>query len=267
MVSRTLSLTYRALAAQASGSDPYSFQERLAHEGLTDVLRAPTGTGKTLAAVLPWLYRRRYHPDADVRASTPRWLVFVLPQRALVEQTVRAVEGWLRNLGSDVPLHTLMGGEDTEHRDWKTRPEQDRIFIGTQDIVLSWLLMRGFAEFRDSWPMSFGLLHAGVQFVFDEVQLMGPGLPTSMQLQGLREVLGDRCAVPHYVDVGHTRPGDSIHSGLPQAAQRHGARRGGPRRALSIRLEATRTVRHIDLDADIKAYARALASRVLAEHR
>ena len=53
-----------------------------------------TGTGKTLAAVLPWLYRRVGHPDADVRKMTPRWLVIVLPQRAMVEQTVEVIDSW-----------------------------------------------------------------------------------------------------------------------------------------------------------------------------
>ncbi|MGH3823063.1 MAG: DEAD/DEAH box helicase, partial [Pseudonocardiaceae bacterium] len=157
------------------GERPHGYQCRLAEQGLPDVLRVPTGTGKTLAAVLPWLYRRCGHPEAEVRRATPRWLVIVLPQRALVEQTVEVTQGWLSNLKLDLPVHLLMGGEDASDRDWKAHPEQERIFVGTQDMVLSRLLMRGFAESRSAWPMSFGLLHAGVQFVFDEVQLMGPG--------------------------------------------------------------------------------------------
>ena len=183
--------TFSCFTEQATGGrDPYGYQSRLAEQGLPDVLTVPTGAGKTLAAVLPWLYRRVSHPDPAVRAATPRWLVFVLPQRTLVEQTVTVIEGWLANLELDVPVHLLMGGEDPSSREWQARPARERIFVGTQDMVLSRLLMRGFAEFRSSWPMSFGLLHAGVQFVFDEVQLMGPGLPTSLQLQGLREALG-----------------------------------------------------------------------------
>src|SRR5690349_13436621 len=79
------------------GAGPYPYQQRLADEGLPGLLRVPTGAGKTLAATLPWLYRRRFHPDEAVRSSTPRRLVIVLPQRALVEQTYRAVGGWLDN--------------------------------------------------------------------------------------------------------------------------------------------------------------------------
>jgi CRISPR-associated endonuclease/helicase Cas3 len=267
MVPSKQPLTYPELAAQATGTDPHPFQQRLADEGLPDVLRVPTGTGKTLAAVLPWLYRRRYHPDADVRAGTPRWLVFVLPQRALVEQTVEAVKGWLHNLESDVGLHTLMGGEDTEHREWKTRPEQDRIFVGTQDMVLSRLLMRGFAEFRGSWPMTFGLLHAGVQFVFDEVQLMGPGLPTSLQLQGLRDALGT-AAPCRTMWMSATLDPTALSTvdfrGPLSVVELDEADRSGP---LLTRLRATRSVNEIDLGADAKTYARTLAGHVVAEHR
>lgn len=259
-------MDFRELVFTATdGYSPHGYQERLADEELPDVLRVPTGTGKTLAAVLPWLYRRHYHPDAEVRASTPRWLVFVLPQRALVEQTVRVVAGWLHNLGLDVALHTLMGGEDTEHREWKIRPEQDRIFVGTQDMVLSRLLMRGFAEFRGSWPMSFGLLHAGVQFVFDEVQLMGPGLPTSLQLQGLRDALGT--AQPcHTMWMSATLDPTALSTVDFQRSlsvvELDEADRAGP---LRTRLEATRTVTHLDVDT--KTYARTLANHVLDEHR
>lgn len=74
-------------AGQASDRHgPYEYQRHIAEEGLPELLRAPTGAGKTLAVVLGWLYRRRYHPDPAVRAATPRWLVVVLPMRVLVEQ-------------------------------------------------------------------------------------------------------------------------------------------------------------------------------------
>ncbi|MGH3621189.1 MAG: type I-G CRISPR-associated helicase/endonuclease Cas3g [Sciscionella sp.] len=253
---------------RASGHPPYAFQVRLAREGLPDVLRVPTGAGKTLAAVLPWLYRRLVHPDARVRAGTPRWLVVILPQRTLVEQTAAAIAGWLANLDVDVPLHLLMGGEDGDDREWKTYPERERIFVGTQDMVLSRLLLRGFAESRATWPMSFGLLHAGVQFVFDEVQLMGPGLPTSLQLQGLREVLGTAVAcrsmwMSATVDPAELATVDFCRElTVVELAE---ADRRGP---LRTRLEATRTVRRLDLgDTDARRYPRVLAERVVAAHR
>lgn len=254
--------------ATAGRASAYGYQLRLAAEGLPDVLTVPTGSGKTLAAVLPWLYRRMAHPQTEVRAATPRWLVVVLPQRTLVEQTHGVTSEWLHNLGLDVPVHLLMGGEGRDDRDWKAHPERERIFVGTQDMVLSRLLMRGFAEGRVAWPRSFGLLHANVQFVFDEVQLMGPGLPTSLQLEGLREVLGTAqpCRsmwMSATLDLAELSTVDFRRElsvvGLDDA-DRSGL--------LRHRLEATRTVRRANLaDANPRRYARSLAEAVLAEHR
>lgn len=252
-------------AATGGQVQAYPYQVALAEHGLPDVLRAPTGSGKTLAAVLPWLYRRTAHPDMRVRAATPHWLVVVLPQRTLVEQTVDAARRWAEMLGAPLGVHLLMGGEDRGDSEWKKHPDTGRIFVGTQDMVLSRLLMRGFAESRAAWPMSFGLLHAGVQFVFDEVQLMGPGLPTSLQLQGLREAFG--AALPcrsmwmsatidpaelSTVDLRRPLTVVDVTDGVGELARR---------------MAATRTVGRLDLDADPKKYAAALAGKVIAEHR
>lgn len=256
------------VTAATGGVAPYRYQERLAADGLPDVLRVPTGSGKTLAAVLPWLYRRTRHPDPAVRVGSPRWLVVVLPQRALVEQTVGVVGRWVAEVAPSVGVHVLMGGESADEHDWKSYPERERIFVGTQDMVLSRLLMRGFAEGRAGWPMSFGLLHAGAQFVFDEVQLMGPGLPTSLQLQGLRESLGT--AIPcRTMWMSATLDPDRLTTVdfdrslrvVELGEEDHG---GG----LGVRLAATRTVRRLEFGgADGRRYPRLLAERVLAEHR
>jgi CRISPR-associated endonuclease/helicase Cas3 len=248
-------------ARATAGMRPYPYQVRLADEGLPDVLNVPTGAGKTLAAVLPWLYRRINGVEDT------RWLVVVLPQRSLVEQTTRQVRQWLGNLDLDVDTHVLMGGQDSGSRNWMTDPDRTRIFVGTQDMVLSRLLMRGFAEPRPSWPRSFGLLHAGVQFVFDEVQLMGPGLATSLQLDAFRHDLG--IALPcrsmwmsATVDLIKFRTADFrrklVTHGLADDDREHDD--------LRMRLNATRTVEELELDADAKNPARQLATRVLTEH-
>jgi len=49
-----------------------------------------------------------------------------------------------------------MGGEQTE--DWDLQPESDAILVGTQDMLLSRLLNRGYGMSRYRWPMQFGLL-------------------------------------------------------------------------------------------------------------
>lgn len=260
---------FRDLVSRASGGQlPYAYQQRLADEGLPDVLRVPTGTGKTMAAVLPWLYRRRHHPDPAVRRATTRRLVFVLPQRTLVEQTVAVIDGWLDNLGETaVARHVLMGGVDPLDRDWRSHPDQDAIFVGTSDMILSRLLMRGYAEPRGSWPMSFGLLHADSQFVFDEVQLMGPGLPTSLQLHGLREKVFGAAAPCRSMWMSATLDVTAMGAlapdlgPLPTVVELTDEDRAGP---LRPRLEATRVVTRVEVDP--RAYARELAALALAEH-
>lgn len=47
---------------RATGNDPYAWQAQLADQGLPDLIDAETGTGKTEAVILAWLYRRRFHP-------------------------------------------------------------------------------------------------------------------------------------------------------------------------------------------------------------
>ncbi|MDQ1248064.1 MAG: CRISPR-associated endonuclease/helicase Cas3 [Actinomycetota bacterium] len=261
-----------------SSFHPYPYQQLLAQGGLPDLLRVPTGTGKTLAAVLPWMFRRRVHPDPEVREATPRWLVVVLPQRSLVEQTFTFVTTWLANLEKSDPSgrwgevghHLLLGGSSTDDRAWKHRPTADAVFVGTQDMVLSRLLLRGYGESRSVWPMSFGLLHANTQFVFDEVQLMGPGLPTSLQLEGLRRVIGTAMSCRTMWMSATIKPSDFEQvpdlAGFWESArvvELGGSDRENP--DLSRRLVATRTVSRLDVSA--KSYCRDLAAAVVREHR
>jgi CRISPR-associated endonuclease/helicase Cas3 len=82
----------------------------------------------------------------------------------------------------------LMGGEelDAEANDWDIHPEVDTILIGTQDMLLSRALNRGYGLSRYRWPMHFGLLNNDCLWVMDETQLMGPGLGTACQLEAFR---------------------------------------------------------------------------------
>ena len=174
----------------ATGHWPYPYQARLAESAsLSKLLKIPTGAGKTEAAILGWLYRRFYHPDDDVRDGTPVRLVYCLPMRTLVEQTERRVWGWLENLGrtDDVGVVVLMGGEPRTQ--WYLEPEKPTIVIGTQDMLLSRTLNRGYGSSPFMWPVEYGLLNNDCLWVMDEVQLMANGLATSLQLAGLRNKL------------------------------------------------------------------------------
>lgn len=163
----------------------FEYQRLLALHPLGNrVLCLPTGSGKTATAILTWLYHRR-----NKTPNTPRRLVYCLPMRALVEQTRDLANDWITELKIDIPVCTLMGGEE-EQRDWDVHPERDAILIGTQDMLLSRALNRGFAMSRYRWPMHFALLNNDCFWVMDEVQLSGSGLATSTQLQAFRDSFG-----------------------------------------------------------------------------
>jgi CRISPR-associated endonuclease/helicase Cas3 len=184
---------------KATGKSPYPYQVRFAlQDELPELVDVPTGLGKTAMAVLGWLWRRRWDDREAIRAGTPRRLVYCLPMRVLVEQTARNAEEWLKKLGQNserpgegkVSVHVLMGGEDDVRKAmWADYPEEDAILVGTQDMVLSRSLMRGYGMSRYQWPVHFSLLHNDAIWVFDEVQLMGVGLQTSAQLEGFRRTL------------------------------------------------------------------------------
>ncbi len=178
------------ISTDSKGDTPFEYQRRLATEPWPDLLDIPTGLGKTAAVVLAWIYKRRILEDE----KTPRRLVYCLPMRVLVEQTKRSIDGWLKNLDllgqpgdGKVSVYLLMGGE--ADRDWAMYPEADAILIGTQDMLLSRALNRGYAASRARWPMEFGLLNNDCFWVLDEVQLMGGGLATSAQLDAFQSKL------------------------------------------------------------------------------
>jgi CRISPR-associated endonuclease/helicase Cas3 len=181
---------YPTWFADVTGRPPFPYQERFATDtDLAELLKASTGTGKTATIVMGWLWRRRF-AAAEVRAQTPRRLVYCLPMRTLVEQTYDEAQAWLAKAGltDEVGLHLLMGGAVSDR--WDAHPEKDCILIGTQDQLLSRALNRGYSMSRYRWPIHFALLNNDCLWVFDETQLMGASLKTSAQLQGFREKLG-----------------------------------------------------------------------------
>ena len=182
---------------RATGNDPFPYQRRFAEaKKVPQLVDVPTGLGKTAMAALGWLWRRRF-ADEETRKATPRRLVYCLPMRVLVEQTYDNATKWLRNLEllgepsqGKVSMHVLMGGEDEE--DWDIHPEREQIIIGTQDMLLSRALNRGYAATRSRWPIQFGLLNTNCLWVFDEIQLMGTGLATTAQLEAFRHLFPDK---------------------------------------------------------------------------
>ncbi|TLD68814.1 CRISPR-associated helicase Cas3' [Phragmitibacter flavus] len=173
---------------KATGNPPYDYQCRVAElDCESRLISIPTGLGKTAAVILAWLWNR-VHNKSD---KWPRRLVYCLPMRTLVEQTRDEAEKWIAKLveadlaqGAPPQVHILMGGEDKS--DWDLYPEKPAILIGTQDMLLSRALNRGYGMARARWPMHFGLINNDALWIIDEMQLMGAGLATTAQLQAFR---------------------------------------------------------------------------------
>jgi CRISPR-associated endonuclease/helicase Cas3 len=186
-----LGQNYQDFFQQIFGKEPFAYQCRIALEAeMPALVNAPTGAGKTAAILGAWLWRRLNNPQ-----SVGRRLVYCLPMRTLVTQTAKVAREAIKRLEEKgatpqgrFAVHVLMGGEVAV--DWDALPEHEAIIIGTQDMLLSRALNRGYALSTARFPMQFGLLNNDCLFVLDEVQLMGDALATSAQLAAFREKLG-----------------------------------------------------------------------------
>jgi len=164
---------------------PYRWQRDAAERGLPELLPVPTGLGKTEGAVLAWAWRRLSLDDPD----EPLHLIYCQPMRTLVRQTVSRLSAYFTRLKSHgvlphVEVYTLMGGDIDE--EWANHPEKPWVLVGTQDLLLSRALNRGYGMSRFNWPVHFGVLNQDCRWIVDEVQLMGPGLWTTAQLDWMR---------------------------------------------------------------------------------
>jgi CRISPR-associated endonuclease/helicase Cas3 len=166
-----------------TGYRPYPYQRQLALSTEQPIaLDIPTGLGKTAATVLAWMWQQQ---SADFLPRPPLRLVYVLPMRTLVDQVYGEIRQWLENSGADIEVHQLMGGAVSKN--WDNEPTKPCILVGTQDQILSRCLNRGYSMSKYRWPVQFGLLNQDCLFIIDETQLMGVGLRTTAQLQGLRQ--------------------------------------------------------------------------------
>ncbi len=222
-------------------------------------------------------------------------LVWCLPMRTLAEQTASAAGAWFGRLNDQgvgvgrLPgpddIHVLMGG--AEAAKWLDRPDRPIIIVGTQDMLLSRALMRGYASSRKVWPMEFALLHTDTQWVFDEVQLMGAGRATSAQLEAFRRHDAVKHAQAERTDasparslwISATLEPDWLKTVdfCPPAENSNMLRRVDPSRESGDRLRRLANARKTlapaafapdsSKAADIKTYVNELARAVLGAHR
>ncbi len=265
--------SFEGLFKQATSHQPFLYQARLATgDIIPPVLNAPTGSGKTAAAFFTWLWRRRYHQNERVRLETPRRLVYCLPMRVLVEQTCETVKTYLEALDPEpgINVHLLMGGEADE--EWQLEPEQEAVIIGTQDMLLSRALNRGYAMSRFRWPVPFAFLNNDAFWIIDELQLMGSGVPSTAQLKAFREQMATfgpaktmwmsatvNTGLLHTAD--HNAPGN-------EEIFRLNKKEAGEQRIKRC-LEARKMLAPFSLNSgpNAKGYPAELAAKILEHHR
>lgn len=154
----------------------YPFQERvydLISAGRSVILQAPTGAGKTRAALYPYLRAWEYHSDF------PRKCIYSVPLRVLANQFEEEYAHRAANFGFERPLDvTIQTGAQPED----PKLEGNLIFT-TVDQTLS-----NFLNIPYALSASQGNLNAGAvlssYLVFDELHLFDPTtmLPTVLHL-------------------------------------------------------------------------------------
>lgn len=161
---------------EAKGVPLYPFQERvhaLVSQGRSVILQAPTGAGKTRAALYPFLRAWEYGEEF------PRKCIYSVPLRVLANQFLEEYQDRHANFGFRRPLHvTIQTGERPED----PKLEGNLIFT-TIDQTLS-----NFLNIPYALSLSQGNLNAGAvvcsYLVFDEVHLFDPesSLPTALHI-------------------------------------------------------------------------------------
>ncbi len=162
---------------------PYPFQRRVAElllNGHNVILQAPTGAGKTMAAMLPFLEAIEYGRDF------PHKCLYAVPMRVLANQFVDEYAGKVRQAGRDDRIRVAI--QTGEHADDEELAAT--LTFATIDQVLSSFLLSPY-----SLPRRLGNLNAGAvvasYLVFDEFHLFDPvsTLPTTLvMLRMLRGV-------------------------------------------------------------------------------
>jgi CRISPR-associated endonuclease/helicase Cas3 len=163
---------------------PYVYQEDVSNRllaGKSLVLQAPTGAGKTTAALLPFIHGWR----ADTGCEFSTKCIYVVPMRVLANQFVYEWEERIASMGRrfrqnlEVRIQT---GDRPEDR----RFEGDLIFC-TIDQALSSFLTMPYSLPRRQANLNAGAL-AGAYLVFDEFHLLDPASTLSTTLYAIKQL-------------------------------------------------------------------------------
>lgn len=138
-------------------------------DGRNVILQAPTGSGKTNAALFPYLLARREGIDF------PRKLLYCVPMRVLARGFYEDLKGKGQHADLDARLQT---GEQQDDRYL-----QGEVTFATIDQVLSSFLNIPYALSLRQGNVNAGAV-ASSYLVFDEFHLLDPGstLPTTLEM-------------------------------------------------------------------------------------
>lgn len=174
----------------ATGHTPYPYQDRIGSgSSMPSVIDIPPGYGKTAAAVLTWVWLRHFHSDPAVRENTPIRLIMASPMRTLTEQTLSAVRIWLERLGfapDEIALELLIGGMARGSHSWRARPDRPQIIVGTVDMIISRMLVRGYGSSRSVYPIDAAIMWNDSHVVLDEIQLAPSATVTARQISAFQ---------------------------------------------------------------------------------
>ena len=158
--------------------NPYPYQERVADcilLGKSVILQAPTGAGKTAAALLPFIHATQYLTSS----SFPRQCVYSVPMRVLANQFEAEYKKLARRSGlTDSLTVTIQTGERPDDPEVKG----DLVFT-TIDQTLSNVLGVPYAFGSGRANLNAGAV-IGSYLVFDEFHLYPPdgALKTTLQI-------------------------------------------------------------------------------------
>jgi CRISPR-associated endonuclease/helicase Cas3 len=154
---------------------PYPFQRRVTElllDGHNVILQAPTGAGKTLAAMLPFL-------DAIERGHDfPHKCLYAVPMRVLANQFVDEYKGKVQRAGRDDRIRVeIQTGERAQDEQLSAT-----LTFATIDQVLSSFLLSPYSLPRRLSNLNAGAVAASY-LVFDEFHLFDPisTLPTTLE--------------------------------------------------------------------------------------
>lgn len=157
----------------------YTYQKEIAaaiRQGRNIILQAPTGAGKTMAALWPFLVNWRTQ-DADL----PRKLVYAVPMRVLANQFYQEYSRLVENMKDKIVVAPEVGLQTGEY---KEDPEfkKDITFTTIDQMLSSWL-MHPYSLSSRKGNMNAGAF-VGSYLIFDEFHLFDPDstLPTTLQM-------------------------------------------------------------------------------------